>query len=171
MNDALARREIWLLLALLAASVVFYFFVIPKGIADPDGFGIGQGLPPSFTARVAVILIGVILLVRLIQLFANPAAARIERSDPEAIAPTSESGSGLRNVAGIACGLIFAFALVPAIGYYLGSIAMIAALMLVMGETRWLYIIGQPVAVIGLVWALFDRVFSIKLPVGWLFGG
>ena len=47
----------------------------------------------------------------------------------------------------------------------------IAALMRVMGETRWLYIIGQPFAVIGLIWVLFDRVFSIKLPVGWLFGG
>ena len=171
MNDTLARREIWLLLSLLAVSVVFYFFVIPRGIADPDGFGIGQGLPPSFTARVAVILIGVILVVRLVQLLANPAAATIERTDPEAAALSSEGGSGLRNIVGIVCALAFAFALVPAIGYYLGSIAMIAVLMWVMGEARWLYIIGQSVAVIGLIWVLFDRIFSIKLPVGWLFGG
>ncbi|MGI9475221.1 MAG: tripartite tricarboxylate transporter TctB family protein [Hyphomicrobiaceae bacterium] len=171
MNDALARREIWLLLVLLAASAIFYFFVIPKGIADPDGFGIGQGLPPSFTARVTVILIGLILAVRLIQLLVNPAAAAAEPSDPGTAAVSTESGSGLRNVIGIACALAFAFALVPAIGYYLASIAMIAALMRVMGETRWLYIIAQPVAVIGLIWVLFDQVFSIKLPVGWLFGG
>ncbi|MGI9479820.1 MAG: tripartite tricarboxylate transporter TctB family protein [Hyphomicrobiaceae bacterium] len=171
MNDALARREIWLLLALLAASAIFYFFVIPNGIADPDGFGIGQGLPPSFTARVAVILIGVILGVRLIQLLVNPAAATIEPSDPGTAAVSTESGSGLRNIGGIACALAFAFALVPAIGYYLASTAMIAALMWVMGETRWLYIFGQPIAVIGLIWLLFDRIFSIKLPVGWLFGG
>lgn len=170
-NDALARREIWLLLILLAAGAIFYFFVIPMGIADPDGLGIGQGLPPSFTARVAVILIGVILGVRLIQLLVNPAAADVEQSDPSTAAISSENRSGLRNLAGIACALAFAFALVPAIGYYLASIAMIAALMRVMGETRWLYIIGQPFAVIGLIWVLFDRVFSIKLPVGWLFGG
>lgn len=48
---------------------------------------------------------------------------------------------------------------------------MIAALMLVMGETRWPYLVGQPLAVMGLIWLLFDRVFSIKLPAGWLFGG
>ena len=171
MNDAIARREIWLLLALLAASSIFYFFVIPKGIADPDGFGIAQGLPPSFTARVAVILIGIILGVRLIQLVVNPAAADGQQSDPGAATVSSDSGLGLRNIAGIACALIFAFALVPAIGYYFASIAMIAALMRVMGERRWHYIIGQPVAVIGLIWLLFDRIFSIKLPVGWLFGG
>lgn len=170
-NDALARREIWLLLALLVASAIFYFFVIPNGIADPDGFGIGQGLPPSFTARVAIILVGLILGVRLIQLLVNPAAADIAESDPGTAVILTESGSSLRNVAGIACALIFAFALVPTIGYYLASIVMIATLMWVMGERRWLYITGQPVAVIGLIWVLFDRVFSIKLPTGWLFSG
>lgn len=170
-KDAPARREIWLLLALLAAGVLFYFIIIPNGIADPDGFGIGQGLPPSFTARIAVILIGVILAVRFIQLLLNPAAAHVEQSDPGVATVSTEGGSGLRNIAGIACALTFAFALVPAIGYYFASIAMIAVLMRVMGETRWLHIISQPVAVIGLIWVLFDRVFSIKLPVGWLFGG
>ena len=170
-NDALARREIWLLIALLVASAIFYLVVIPSGIADPDGFGIDQGLPPSFTARVAIILVGMILAVRLIQLFINPAAATIAESDPATDAMSSESGSSLRNLAGIAFALTFAFALVPTIGYYLASIVMIAVLMWVMGERRWLYIAGQPVAVIGLIWVLFDRVFSIKLPTGWLFSG
>ena len=171
MNEAAARREIWLLFVLLAAGVMFYFFVIPKGIADPDGFGIGQGLPPSFTARVAVILIGLILGIRFVQLVINPAAANIEQTDPIDVALPTENNSGLRNVTGIVCALIFAFVLVPAIGYYFASIVLIAALMLVMGETRRLYIIGQPIAVIGLVWVLFDQIFSIKLPVGWILGG
>ncbi len=170
MNEAAARREIWLLFVLLVAGAILYFFVIPKGIADPDGFGIGQGLPPSFTARVAVILIGLILSVRLIQLLVNPAAANIESSDPIDAAIPTENSAGLRNVTGIVCALIFAFILVPTIGYYFASIVMIAALMWVMGETRWLYIIGQPIAVIVLVWVLFDQVFSIKLPVGWILG-
>lgn len=171
MKDALARREIWLLLGLLAGSAIFYFLLIPIGINDPDGFGLGQGLPPSFAARVAVILISVILAARLIQLLANPAAAHVEQADPTSAGEPSESASGKRNLIGMACALIFAFALVPAIGYYIASIVMIATLMWVMGEVRWQYIIGQPVAVIGLIWVLFDQVFSIKLPVGWLLGG
>ena len=170
-NDALARREIWLLFALLVASAIFYFFVVPNGIADPVGFGIGQGLPPSFTARVAIILVGLILCVRLIQLLVNPAVADVAESDPGIGAISTESGSGLRNLVGIACALTFAFVLVPVIGYYLASIVMIAALMWIMGERRWLYITGQPAAVIGFIWVLFDRIFSIKLPTGWLIGG
>jgi hypothetical protein len=171
MNDALFRREITLLLALLAANAIYYFIVIPNGIADPDGFGVDQGLPPSFTARSAALLIATILGVRLTQLLIKPSAAEPAESNPENGAALPESGSGLRNFAGIVCALIFAFVLMPLIGYYLASIGMIAALMLVMGETRWPYLIGQPVAVIGLIWMLFDQVFSIKLPVGWLFGG
>jgi len=171
MNDGLARREISLLVALLAANALFYFVVIPNGITDPDGFGIDQGLPPSFTARVAAILIATILGARLLQLFVNPAAAQPEETDAgNGIAP-ADSGSGLRNFAGIVCALVFAFVLVPLIGYYMASIGMIAALMLVMGETRWPYLVGQPLAVMGLIWLLFDRVFSIKLPAGWMFGG
>ena len=172
-SDTLARREIWLLLALLLGSAIFYFGIIPAGIADPEGFGVDQGLPPSFTARVTTILVGLILSVRLIQLLVNPAAASISDADhaeasPDTGALSSESGSSLRNIAGIACALIFAFTLVPTIGYYLASIVMIAVLMWVMGERRWLYITSQPVAVIGLIWVLFDQVFSIKLPTGWL---
>lgn len=170
-NDTSARREIWLLLALLVVNAVFYFLIIPNGISDPDGFGIGQGLPPSFTARVAAALIAIILGLRLVQLIVNPSAAQITDSDPGTDSAPSESGSGFRNLAGIACALTFAFMLVPMIGYYLASLLMIAALMLVMGETRWLYLAGQPVTVMGLIWVLFDRVFSIKMPVGWLFGG
>ena len=171
MSDALARREISLLLALLAADALFYFVVIPNGIADPDGFGVDQGLPPSFTARITAFLIAAILGARLFQLLVNPAAAEPAETDPgNGIVPI-DRGSGLRNFAGIVCALVFAFVLVPLIGYYLASMSMIAALMLVMGETRWPFLVGQPLAVMGLIWLLFDRVFSIKLPAGWLFGG
>ena len=43
---ARARGEIALLALLLLADAVFYFVVIPAGIADPDDFGLDQGLPP-----------------------------------------------------------------------------------------------------------------------------
>ena len=155
MHDAPARREIALLLAILAADAVFYFVVIPHGIADPDGFGLGQGLPPSFTARFATILIAVIVCVRLFRLLIGPVAIGGAgahdpggASDPTD-ADAGEPEAGLRNLAGIVCALIFAFVLVPFVGYYAASVCMIGALMLVMGETRWLYLIGQPVAVMG----------------------
>ena len=171
MNNALTRREIRLLILLFAVNAIFYLFVIEIGIPDPDGFGISQGLPPSFTARVTVILIGLILALRLIQLMLNPAAAEVEDSKSVSEAVSTKSELGLRNTAGIACALAFAFVLVPVIGYYLASVIMILVLMWVMGEKRWHQNIFQSTVVVGLIWLLFDQVFSIQLPLGRLIGG
>lgn len=166
-----ASREIWLLLVLILINLIFYFCVIPIGIPDPDSIGIGQGLPPSFTARAAIILVGLILCLRLIQLILNPAVTEVVTSDAGIEAISTESVSGSRNIGGISCALVFAFILLPATGYYLASVVMIAALIWIMGERRWLYVTGQSAAVTALIWLLFDRIFSIKLPPGWLIGG
>ena len=157
------RREILLLCGLLLADAVFYFAVIPYGIENPEGFGLDQGLPPSFSAHVAAILMALIIGVRLVSLLIGGGVA----------APDEEAGTGswLRNAAGIGVALVFAFVLVPLAGYYIAGICMILALMMVMGERRRLYLVGQPVAVMGLIWLLFDRIFSIRLPTGALFDG
>ena len=170
-QDALARREIVLLCGLLLADAAFYFIVIPNGIADPAGFGLDQGLPPSFTARVVAILMAVIMALRLVRLMLQPDLANSAEVDPADGGVAVETATGLRNLAGIFCGLVFALALVPLAGYYLAGVCMVAALMFVMEERRWPYLIVQPLAVIGLIWALFDQVFSIRLPSGLLFGG
>ena len=62
-------------------------------------------------------------------------------------------------------------AIFGAVGYYLGGVCLIAVLMVVMGERRRVSLAWQPVAVMALIWLLFDRIFSISLPPGLLFGG
>ena len=51
-RPAEVRNETALLAVLLVADVLFYIVVIPAGISDPAGFGLEEGLPPSFSARV-----------------------------------------------------------------------------------------------------------------------
>ena len=59
------RNEIVLLAVLLIADALFYAVVIPYGIADPAGFGLDEGLPPSFPARVAAGLLALVMVARL----------------------------------------------------------------------------------------------------------
>jgi len=160
--------EIALLCGLLLADAVFYFVAIPYGIEDPEGFGLDQGLPPSFSARVAAILMALIMGVRLLWVLAGGKITAPDRGTGNGEAGT---GSWRRNAAGIAIALVFAVVLVPLAGYYLAAACMILALMTALGERRWFHLVGQPIAVVGLVWLLFDRIFSIRLPTGMLFDG
>ena len=167
--DAHPRRsEIALLCGLLLADAAFYFVAIPHGIEDPEGFGLDQGLPPSFSARAAAILMGLIMGVRLLWVLAG---GQVAAPDEEAGNGDAGTGSWRRNAAGIGIALVFAVVLVPLAGYYLAAACMIIALMTAMGERRWPRLVGQPIAVTGLIWLLFDRIFSIRLPTGMLFDG
>jgi hypothetical protein len=161
-----------LLGVLLVADAVLYFVVIPAGITDPDGFGLDQGLPPSFSGRLAAILLALIMVARLVSLVLNPAVAEpVADSTGGPAMPDTPMEVTTRNLVGIAAALLFAFALVPALGFYLSSFVLVAGLMRIMGETHWPRLVWQPAIVVGLIWILFDRIFSIRLPAGSVFGG
>lgn len=172
-RPAEVRSEILLLAVLLAADLLFYAVVIPYGIADPEGFGLDQGLPPSFSAKVAAGLLALVMIVRLITLWFRPQAAQTEGA---VLADDGEEGGepirvSLPNMIGIAAALVFAYLAVPVLGFYLSGFLLLAGMMRVMGETRWLTLLWQPAVVVFLIWGLFDRIFSINLPAGVLFGG
>lgn len=166
-RSSAARSEVALLGVLLVADVVFYAVVIPRGISDPAGFGLDQGLPPSFSARLAAVLLAIVMLWRVVTLMVNPAAAE-SASDGDQDVPVEIRG---RNLVGVAAAMLYAFAVVPLLGFYVSGFFLTATLMRAMGETRWVTLAWQPVAVVGLIWVLFDRIFSIRLPVGSVFGG
>ena len=60
--------EMLQVVVLLVIDGLFYWLVIPAGIVDPQGFGIDEGLPPSFSARLVAVVAGALLLGRLAQL-------------------------------------------------------------------------------------------------------
>lgn len=167
-----ARREVVEIGVLLVADLVFLLVVVPLGIEDPTGLGLGEGLPPSFSANLVSILVGVILVGRLLQLVTgwgyDSRAIDLEM--------TLEAPEGARerlqfSLIGMFAALLFAFVLVPALGFHLGAWLFLLCLLAVLGETRRLHLIVLPPVVVLLVWGLFDQLLSIRLPGGVLFNG
>ncbi|MBT5266869.1 MAG: hypothetical protein HOL85_18675 [Rhodospirillaceae bacterium] len=170
------RAELGQLLALLGLDAVFYFVVIPAGIVDPDGFGIDQGLPPSFSARLVAILAAALMILRCGQLIFMKTNAEGAIASSGGDVPGSEldldqpsEGLATRSLAGMAAALIFAFAIVPAIGFFPAGYVLLMILLRVLGETRPVKLLLPPAMVMVLVWVLFEQLLSIRMPVGMLF--
>ncbi|MDP6068583.1 MAG: tripartite tricarboxylate transporter TctB family protein [Alphaproteobacteria bacterium] len=162
---AVAKSEFWQLIVLLLADAVYLFVIIPLGIQDPEGFGIDQGLPPSFSARLAALLAAALMLLRLAQLrwgsASEVAPAAFADSDTD-----NPAGLPLRGLTGMVVALAFSIVLVPLVGFYAGAVV----LLLVLGERSWPRLVLYPAIVTLLVWGLFAQLLSIRLPSGTLFG-
>ncbi|MDP6404632.1 MAG: tripartite tricarboxylate transporter TctB family protein [Alphaproteobacteria bacterium] len=162
---AVAKSEFWQLIVLLLADAVYLFVIIPLGIQDPEGFGIDQGLPPSFSARLAALLAAALMLLRLAQLrwgsASEVAPAAFADSDTD-----NPAGLPLRGLTGMVVALAFSIVLVPLVGFYAGAVV----LLLVLGERSWPSLVLYPAIVTLLVWGLFAQLLSIRLPSGTLFG-
>lgn len=160
------------LLVLLLLDGLFYFLVIPAGIVDPDSFGMDEGLPPSFSARLVAALAGVLMLGRLAQLLAGGGGLG-PGSDAPAPGMDSEERVAIsaRSVAGMGAALIFAAVLVPKLGFLSGGAILLPVLLGIMGERRPAQLVVYPVLVLLAVWLLFEKLLSIRLPLGMLFAG
>lgn len=166
-----ARRvEMLQLVVLLVLDGVFYFFVIPTGIVDPDGFGIDEGLPPSFSARLVAVLAAMLLIGRLVRLLLMGAPRTdVGARTPESEANTAPVNISPRSVTGIAVALLFASGLTPYLGFHLAGAILVLVLLVVMGERHPAKIVAFPAIVMLMVWLLFEQLLSIRLPVGALF--
>ncbi len=165
-----AKSEISQLIVLLLADLLFFLVIIPISIVDPEGFGLDQGLPPSFSAQVVAVLAAALMLLRIGQLLRGAQAA--DSMSPDFATADSEAAGGLpvRGLTGMAVALLFAIVLVPLLGFYAAAAALMLILLLVMGERHWPRLVVFPAIVTALVWGLFDRLLSIRLPSGTLFG-
>ena len=178
MGDTNNRTELYQIAILLIAVSGFYFLLIPTGIIDPEGMSLDQGLPPSFSARLVAALAAGLMLARCGQLvfFGRSEASNMTgRADevPEISkdAAAIAKGPPVRGILSMAAGLIFAYAMVPMIGFFPAGILLLVVLLKVLGETRPLFLVLPPIVVTTLVWALFEQLLSIRLPDGSLFAG
>lgn len=168
------RAELGQLLALLGLDAVFYFVVIPTGIIDPEGFGLDQGLPPSFSARLVAILAAGLMILRCVQLMflktnAEDAMASPGGGAPELNLDPPSEGLPTRSLAGMAAALVFAYMIVPTIGFFPAGYVLLMVLLRVLGEIRPMKLLVPPAMVMALVWVLFEQLLSIRMPVGMLF--
>jgi len=165
-NATQHRTELVQLALLAVLVVVFYLAVIPAGIVDPEGLGADDGLPPSFSARLAAALAGVLIIGRALRLLLTDTAAPGDAG--EDAEPVVVSG---RTVLAVGATLAFALVLAPQLGFFLGGAILMPCLLLVMGEIRLSRLVLYPCVVLTLVWVLFERLLSVNLPGGALLGG
>jgi hypothetical protein len=164
------HAEIVQLVLLLLLDGVFYVHLIPAGIVDPAAFGMDEGLPPSFSARLVAVLAGMLMLGRLIQLLAStPPPEEKPAAVPDAELNLDAVIISPRSVAGIAAALVFAGVLAPYLGFLTGGAILLLALLAITGERRPLRMLLSTACVMLLVWLLFEQLLSIRLPVGALF--
>ncbi len=157
--------EIRLLIALLVLVAIFTFWLIPNSIEDPKGFGYAQGLAPSFSVYMVAILAAATLILRLL---------RVLRSSPIALSSQSESSELVQDEPGkqkrgwiiIGTCLLFAFVLIPYVGFYISSFAFVVLLAIIMGEHRPVMLIALPVLLLVAVYLGFVEGFTIALPRG-----
>ena len=170
-----ARVELGQLAILLALDALFYFAVVPASIIDPEGMSLDQGLPPSFSAYLVAILAAILMVLRFLQLifFSQRPTAKIiqngKRSEIEADINSELAELPIRGIAGISAGLVFAYAVTPAIGFFAGGLILLVVLLRILGETRPTSLIIPPFIVIAMVWVLFEQLLSIRMPSGMLF--
>ena len=151
---------------LLASLSLFYFLLIPLAVSDPQDFGLDQGLPPSFSPRLVAILAAVLMLFRVIRLLL--ATQDLSYAEPTDEDDTSASFSP-RTIAGMAAAALFALVLVPVLGFLLGGAVLVLSLLVIMGEYRPTVLVLHPLLVMLAIWALFERLLSVRLPPGLLF--
>lgn len=163
-----AGSEILQLAILLALDALFYFVIIPAGVSDPEGFGLDQGLPPSFSANLIAVLAALLMGFRLARLLLGKNVAIVST-----IADEDELSVGFpkRGLMGMAAALVFSLLAVPFAGFYIASALLLCVLLLILGESRPSRLLAFPLAVIAVVWLLFAQLLSIRLPTGWLFTG
>ena len=178
MGNTKNRAELCQITVLLVAVSGFYFLLIPTGIVDPEGMSVAQGLPPSFSARLVAALATGLMLARCVQLFffrQSEASNMTGRADaiPEISGePTDRiKGPPVRGLLSMTAGLIFAYVMVPMIGFFPAGLLLLVVLLRVLGETRPLFLVLPPVVVTIMIWALFEQLLSIRLPDGSLFDG
>jgi hypothetical protein len=159
--------EIVQLAILLIVVAVFYNFIIPYSIIDPKGFGLSQGLPPSFSPKLVSGIAVIIMLFRLVSLIIIPSID----SEKIIIENDDELSSGLpvRGLMGMTAAVVFSQLLIPVLGFYIASVLLLIGMLKILGEKSIMKLAFFPLLVVSGVWLLFAQLLSIRLPSSFLF--
>jgi tetrahydromethanopterin S-methyltransferase subunit F len=158
--------EIVQLAILLIVVAVFYNFIIPYSIIDPEGFGLDQGLPPSFSSKLVSGIAVIIMLFRLGNLIITPSigSEKIIIENDYGLS----SGLPMRGLMGMAAAVVFSQLLIPVLGFYIASVLLLIGMLKILGEKSIIKLVFIPLLVVAGVWLLFAQLLSIRLPSSFL---
>ena len=157
-------RQILTIVVLLLLTVSVGLVVIPAGV--DLGYGTDSaGLSPRFIPQLATLGIALSLAFGLIQ-------AIIGGQPDDAVTPAAPSNRHPLRAAGVsAICLLSAYLGFELLGFYIGGTVMSVALMLLLGERKLVSVIVFPVAVLLLVYVLFELGLQVRLPKSSIFPG
>ena len=152
------NREVLLIGGLIAGAAGFGLGLIPAGIEE--GFGSqGPGLSPRAMPQVAVAGIALALVFGLVQMI-------LAKNPIDEIPATGGKRVShlLRAIGAVLICLLFAYLGFDILGFYFGGMVMAAALTLLLGERKVIYVVLLPILILALIYGLFELGFQIKLP-------
>lgn len=152
---------IWLEFAAWMAIAAFFYGFSFEFADEMGAFQWGAAAWPRGVVLVLVITALVQLAIRLRALKRSNAAGEAPVESGLAIDPQA----ALRAAGMFAIPIIYV-ALMPYIGFYVGTPLFLVAYLAYLGERRWSRLIGVPVFIYLLVNLVFTKLFFVALPVG-----
>ena len=141
--------------SLIAAAASVYIFVESGRFAKGVGGGMGAGYWPSFLGGV-LLLLSVCLLVETLW--------KQWRGAPHSPPPIQYRSPGMYRVYGL-CGVFIVFALLLGLfGFMYGTLFLIPASMIILGERRWFVVSLVTVATPVTVHLVFTMLLGVELP-------
>ncbi len=159
------RTEIVVIAGLLAATLVFGFFIIPAAIGLSFNTG-GTGLSPRFMPQIATAGIALALAYGFVLLALTKGSDNAEPS----IGSTTDRHP-LRALGVVLICLLFAFLGFSVGGFYLGGIAMAFFLTLLLGERKVHNVVLVPILILASIYVVFELGLQIRLPKADIFPG
>lgn len=152
------KQQFWegLVVIALGAGILILAPSQIRGFIEPD-----LRVPPSFIPNLA----GMGLLVVGILLSITSFFGKTKKEGKEETVKLKD----IKNI-GITILVLFAYAfLFPVIGFLTTSMLFIVILSIILGQRNLLKLLILMILIPALVWGLFELIFAIPLPRGWLF--
>ncbi|PWJ20602.1 tripartite tricarboxylate transporter TctB family protein [Jannaschia seohaensis] len=162
------RLELWLIAILLPAVALFAFWFVPLSIDAPQGFGADSEISPRFAPYLLASLMAAAMIGRLLQIGIAMMRGTVDDLADDLIgelgtAEETRRGGVLNFVSNL-----YAFVLIPVLGFYIASICLVTYLVRRLGESRIWVCAVIAVAAAAFTYLLFEQLLSVRLPDGLL---
>ncbi len=162
------RLELWLIAVLLPAIALFAFWFVPLSIDAPQGFGADSEISPRFAPYLLSTLMAAAMIGRFIQIGLALVRGTLDQfiddlTDELGTAEETKRGGVLNFAVNL-----YAFALIPILGFYVASVCLTTYLVRRLGEKRLWMSVFIAVAAAAFTYFLFEQLLSVRLPDGLL---
>jgi hypothetical protein len=157
-------QETLLIVALLVATLIFWFWAIPASIVVMESAIAGLSNPGDISPRsIPQLMCGFIAVVLCWRLAVLIRSSWLQGRDDVAYPLQKIS---LRGFIIVSLSVLYAAIAVDFVGFYLAGFLFMVILIPFFGERRSIIIVGYPLCVLVAIYLIFGKIFHITLPAG-----